>query len=186
MRNLTVDTQIAKKNLSKVNTLIPKSLLLKEDKIAKKQKKSKESNTAKIKQLFKLTDELTSKISSVTSCKSGCGNCCRINVSITQVEAELISKETGKDIKQHDFIVKSNFHGQDCSFLKDDKCSIYAYRPFVCRRQVSMLPDDYWCHPDRSLDNHVPMLEFSELSKAYYVIANESIVKDIRQWFDRA
>ena len=45
------------------------------------------------------------------------------------------------------------------------------------------MPSEHWCHPDLNLDVEVPMIEFSELSNAFYAIAARSEVKDIRAWF---
>ncbi|WP_305842238.1 YkgJ family cysteine cluster protein [Photobacterium leiognathi] len=183
MRNLAADTKVAQKNISKIQTLIPRKLLVKEDKIAKKQAKSFDSDINKLQQLFKLTDELTSKLSPITSCKAGCGNCCKINVSVTRLEAKLISEYTGKELNKSVLLVKTNYHGSSCPFLINNKCSVYSVRPFVCRRQLSVMPSEYWCHPDLNLDIEVPMIEFSELSNAFYAIAARSEVKDIRAWF---
>ncbi|EGQ7688514.1 TPA: YkgJ family cysteine cluster protein [Vibrio parahaemolyticus] len=183
MRNLAADTKVAQKNISKIQTLIPRKLLVKEDKIAKKQAKSSDSDINKLQQLFKLTEELTNKLSPVTSCKAGCGNCCKINVSITKLEAELISEYTGRALNNLVAVGKPDYHGSSCTFLIDNKCSVYSVRPFVCRRQVSVMPSEHWCHPDLNLDVEVPMIEFSELSNAFYAIAARSEVKDIRAWF---
>lgn len=184
MRNLAEDEKIAQKNIAKLHTLIPRKLSVKEDKIAKKQAKSSDNDIDKLQQLFKLADELTAKLAPITSCKAGCGNCCKINVSITEHEALIISIHTGKVIAKSLFLTsKPDFHGSPCPFLIDDKCSIYSVRPFVCRRQVSIMPSEYWCHPNISLDVKVPMVEFSELSNAFYAIAARSEVKDIRAWF---
>lgn len=183
MRNLAADTKVAQSNMSKIQTLIPRKLLVKEAKIAKRQAKSSDSDINKLQQLFKLTEELTSKLSPVIPCKSGCGNCCKINVSITKLEAELISEYTGRDINKSVALGKPDYRGSSCTFLIDNKCSVYSVRPFVCRRQVSVMPSEYWCHPDLNLGVGVPMIEFSELSSAFYAIAARSEVKDIRAWF---
>jgi Fe-S-cluster containining protein len=183
MRDLAKDTKLAERNVAKLQSLIPRKLLVKEDKIAKKQAKSSEGEIDKLKQLFKLTDELTSKLSSITSCKSGCGNCCHINVSITEHEAKILADYTGSELENSSSLVRPDFHGSPCPFLSNEKCSVYLVRPFVCRRQVSVMPSEYWCDPSLSLDVEVPMVEFSELSNAFYAIAARSEVKDIRQWF---
>lgn len=183
MRNLDADKKIAYRNITRVQALIPKKLLLKEEKIAKKQANSSESDINKLQELLKLTDQLTSKLTPITTCKPGCGSCCKINVSITKIEAQLISQHTGREPNKSLFLNKSDFHGTPCTFLIDNKCSIYAVRPFVCRRLVSVMPSEYWCHPELSLNVEVPLLNFSELSKAFYAIASRSEVKDIRAWF---
>ncbi|MFZ3401645.1 hypothetical protein [Vibrio harveyi] len=48
MRNLAADTKVAQKNISKIQTLIPRKLLVKEDKIAKNQAKSSDSDINKL------------------------------------------------------------------------------------------------------------------------------------------
>ncbi|CAK1951801.1 conserved hypothetical protein [Vibrio crassostreae] len=183
MRDLKQDTKVAERNVTKLQSLIPRKLQVKEDKIAKKQAKSSDDEVEKLKQLLKLADQLTSKLSAITFCKAGCGNCCHINVSVTEHEAQIISSFTGLELKEPLSLVKPDFHGTPCPFLVNEKCSVYSVRPFVCRRQVSVMPSEYWCHPDLSLDVNVPIVEFSELSNAFYAIAARSEVKDIRQWF---
>ena len=71
-----------------------------------------------------------------------------------------------------------------CSFLKDNKCSIYAVRLYMCRRFVSVMPNEYWCNSDRNLDINTPQLGFSELDKAYHSLKKGS-VKNIRKWLKR-
>jgi len=76
-----------------------------------------------------------------------CGLCCADtdhklrHILLLESEAEEISAETGKTIEE--FANESNgtqpyiyemkkFEG-DCVFLKDNKCTIYALRPLICR-----------------------------------------------------
>lgn len=183
MRDLAADLKIAEKNQAKLKTIIPRKLQIKEAKIAKKLAKSSESDIEKLKQIYKLTDDLTARLSPITSCKAGCGSCCNINVSVTEPEAEIIAQHTGRTLQSTNPIIKPNFHGLPCPFLNLNKCSIYSVRPYLCRRQLSIMPTEHWCHPDQSLDVEVPLIDFSELTKAFAGIAEKNTILDIRQWF---
>jgi Fe-S-cluster containining protein len=37
-------------------------------------------------------------------------------------------------------------HGPGCTFLREDVCQLYAYRPIACRMHYSLSPR-YWCDP---------------------------------------
>jgi Fe-S-cluster containining protein len=83
------------------------------------------------------TPEQRESISRSLQCPAGeCGECCRYDrVAITESEYKLISEnvrqrilvETDRDGKMY---LKS---AGGCQFLKNDACTIYNFRPTVCR-----------------------------------------------------
>lgn len=79
-------------------------------------------------------------------CKGLCTNQCTI-IGMAKGEWDDIVKRTG--IRPH--LTDSG----DCSFLKDGKCSIYQFRPLVCRLFGSVDNDalrcEHGCLPDKPL-----------------------------------
>lgn len=74
-----------------------------------------------------------------SSCKAGCSHCCKMSIQLTPIEAEFIGNRLHipVDIENRFFLtLDSNF--PPCPFLDaDDKCKIYAFRPFTCRTYFS-------------------------------------------------
>ena len=101
---------------------------------------------------------MTSEIADVraphVACVGKCADCCRMNVSISGLEAKLIAEATGRkaatveDSIRHE---QGRFVGVACPFLRDDLCTIYEHRPLVCRNHASFYPTAKWCMPEHSL-----------------------------------
>jgi hypothetical protein len=84
-------------------------------------------------------------------CRSGCADCCTSvgNVDVTTLEGLIIlkhlqdmpdshKKELDKKLKDNRKLKNESKYAR-CAFLKaDDTCSIYAVRPFSCRRLYSL------------------------------------------------
>lgn len=70
-------------------------------------------------------------------CKKGCSDCCRYDVLITTFEAEYIMINTGKQINRSENYTRNNT--STCPFLDNNNaCSIYNYRPMICRMYHSL------------------------------------------------
>lgn len=65
------------------------------------------------------------------SCARGCSGCCVDDISVFEVEAELIRKKHAR------LLAEGEPHERGaCAFLDDEgACRIYAERPYVCRTQ---------------------------------------------------
>lgn len=69
-----------------------------------------------------------SGLQEVIQCKPGCYDCC-INFSVFAVEAALIAEQ----LEDHKVQIET---GADfCGLLKGTHCSVYPYRPIICRTQ---------------------------------------------------
>ncbi len=87
--------------------------------------------------LDQLTAEAAERYGSQMQCKAGCSKCCRGDFRISLVEAvslrlaieQLSSAETIEDIKRN----LSQDNTERCPLLINDKCSVYAERPVLCR-----------------------------------------------------
>jgi hypothetical protein len=61
------------------------------------------------------------------ACHEGCGICCELQ-SVSIIEAFSIWQTISSK-----GLIAANPSGQSCVFLDNDKCSIYAARPVICR-----------------------------------------------------
>lgn len=160
----------------------PAKLLKKESAIADRLSQVKLSPLKKLEAVYELLGEIGAHIAPSTPCKKGCSSCCHYEVTVSDVEVQYIEARTKhKRLKQ--VLPNEDFHGQACPFLKENYCSIYLARPFVCRRHNSLAPTPEWCAPDKSDAGDFARLESSELKKAFDALRVGSSVWDIRQVF---
>lgn len=78
------------------------------------------------------------KYSSYIYCKIGCADCCKKgDYPISQLELEYIMQGYISLDAEQKLTVQNNIKnikkGGQCPFLIDNKCSIYQYRPIICR-----------------------------------------------------
>ncbi len=168
---------------------IPHELSEREDNIQAKLANENASPRSKLRKIYNLMTDLGSAAEPYVACAKGCSSCCKMNVTISQIEANLISEKTGLNVNQlansknHD---SEEFIGIPCIFLKDGSCSIYDVRPFVCRKHVWFDTSSYWCDPQRSLEATMPMIEFSGAAAAFFDVTKKDsggIHADIRDFF---
>lgn len=96
-----------------------------------------------LKELYQKVAEFENGLSPFTrskmQCQNKCSRCCRVNISVFQVEADLITawfvglSEEQKQILKKSWLVSSE--NGVCSLLKNDSCTIYETRPLICRTQ---------------------------------------------------
>ena len=85
------------------------------------------------------------------ACKAGCAFCCSVRVEATEPEVFLIARQLREwpEARRNAVIgrmrtrvatqsVRPDGTRQDCAFLEDRQCSIYASRPGVCRKAHSL------------------------------------------------
>ncbi len=103
------------------------------------------------------------------SCASGCFGCCKSNLSVTHVEAELIREWLASHPEVKDRILgagEKRIHGEEyCRYLdKAGNCEIYPVRPVICRSHgaPTLIPASA-DQPD-SLTADICPLNFQEVS----------------------
>jgi len=170
----------ARKNYAKLTSQYPPSLQQREDSLLQKLQNSKLGRLKKLELLYSEMEAIYEFIHKFTACKKGCNHCCHYEIAITDLEIEYIkSKVKTKKIKPSPF-------GQACPFLKKGICSIYEYRPFICRRHLSIADTANWCELDVCNEYEFPLINLSEIDKSYaYLIGRQGMgsLVDIRQAF---
>ena len=78
----------------------------------------------------KLSAQLENIHQSHLACRAGCDLCC-MDYSIFPVEFYSIADQLSKQNLKLDLPAVNK--GENCAFLKDHKCTIYAERPIICR-----------------------------------------------------
>ena len=184
------DYEIAKRiawdNLSDISKQIPPTLFDREKRLVETINKSGGTPMVKLRRLYSFMDELFGFVAKYTPCKKGCSHCCYIKVEISAIEAEYIEKSLG--IKQNPHPIETNCFGTPCPFLKDNSCSIYELRPFVCRKHVVLFDNPKWCDIDICNLHLFPKIVFTEVDECHNLITlNDGNVQsyDIRQLFTK-
>ncbi|HGN3115172.1 TPA: YkgJ family cysteine cluster protein [Pseudomonas aeruginosa] len=161
---------------------LPAQLIKKESSIADRLAKARISPLKRLEAIYELLGEIGAYVAPSSPCKKGCSSCCHFGVTVSEVEIQYIETNT-KHRRLKQILPKADFHGQACPFLKNNACSIYSARPFVCRRFHSLAPTAEWCEPDKSFAGEFPLLKSSELETAFDALRVGSPVLDIRQVF---
>lgn len=182
--NPKIAIEYANINRGKMIRLFPASLAEKEDSLYRRILKSKGNALNKLSSLFSEMNEIYTHVNKFTPCKKGCSHCCYIPVSISELEVEYI--EQSLKTKRNAFSKYDKTQDKPCPFLKNNACSIYDVRPFVCRRHVVLTKSSYWCELERCNQEIMPLLNFTEIQKSYYYIINGSgkdKIFDMRELF---
>jgi len=176
--------RIADRNWDNIAEGMPSSLERKAERLFESLSAGKDTLYEKLEKLYIFMDELYSFVGKFTPCKKGCSLCCYNEVAISLLEAEYIEKFIG--IKQSLNLDTQNFRGTPCPFLEDGACSIYKYRPFVCRRHVALFDNPNWCQFDVDDQYVFPQIRFSKVEESYaFIIVSSGAIStyDIRQLF---
>lgn len=144
------------------------------------------SRLIKVKTIFEAADDIIAEISPLSVCKKGCNHCCYIDVPITEIEAKYIEKNTGKVVRLNHGNYKPHGKRTPCTLLgSDGACSIYSYRPLVCRAYLTFDSPTY-CQ-ENSIDHvtydsraHPNLMKLGEV---LIQLNNASGFKDIREYF---
>ena len=150
--------------------------------------------------------------SEVAACRRGCAHCCHISVQITEIEASLISKHSGKPVStnpadgvrlleglaseeggewlmraQQDSV--SAHTGVACPFLgPGNDCTVYEVRPLACRLHLSLSDDDVPCRLSGSEggETGAEVLYVNTMARKVndaVILGVDQKVADIRDWF---
>lgn len=168
---------------------IDPKLSAREDALPTELRRVNASVSTKLHRVYAVVDELTAAARPFVACSNGCSACCHMNVMISETEAQMIAKETGRSpapllhSRRHGL---AEFSGEPCPFLRESVCSIYEQRPFACRQHLSFHTSDYWCRPEHSNEREMPLVRFSAAEQAYFAVTGfgaRGVFADIRDFF---
>jgi hypothetical protein len=142
-------------NVQAFNKRVPVALEREQQSLAKKLRKDRYRNDPHkaLAEIYDYLDRYYAYSDGLVACKKGCSYCCHMPVVVSQVEAEYIAKQTGIKAatiqpKNPEDIVEWVDRDKPCPFLRNDMCSIYAFRPMNCRTHVSFENSNEKCHFD--------------------------------------
>lgn len=168
---------------------IPRSLVELEDALPGIMARAPGSARTKLTRIYKVMDQLSSVRAPFVACGKGCADCCRMNMSMSSLEARTVSQATGRAfVEQSESVLHPDgkFVGVSCPFLVDNACSIYEIRPLACRRHASFHTSAAWCTPEEMLVQKVPLVRFGGIDEAFSITsANRRtfVVADVRDCF---
>ncbi len=154
------------------------------------------SRRTKIFKIQKIMSEVREISAGLAACRSGCSNCCHQRVMLSQTEADLIGQNIGRPAVQlrRDYkMIDVTEYNQTtpCTFLVDGACSIYEFRPVMCRHFVNLDIDNLLCsfeNWDLGKSNdpdylEVPTVKSAPVLAAYQQISGTDLYGDIRDFF---
>lgn len=170
---------------------VPKSLLTREDALTSDVARENASARSKLRRVYSVMDEISAYRADHVACRRACSACCRMNITITSLEAGFIAASTGRAAAQ---IITTIAHAQDkfvgrpCPFLVAEECSIYDSRPLACRKHASYFTTEKWCSPPYLNSVKAPLVRFGGLDEALTVLSTRRgspVFADIRDFFGR-
>lgn len=124
---------------------------------------------------YQLADEMKAMMDPFVVCSAGCSHCCRRPTLIYQHEADAIAERTQCKAQQLQYRpmrdvldTAKTFLGQPCPFLVEDRCSIYASRPLICRLHNSLHDDPEDCRIGPSGELKAVMSVDPDFVEIYY------------------
>lgn len=114
----------------------------------------------KLKKLDELADDIGAALAKHTPCHERCSSCCKMVTMVYEHEAERLATASGLKMRRLPYSspdvaqqMAQRHIGKDCPFLIENRCSVYADRPIICRLHNSL-------HKDASLcDVNAPILQ---------------------------
>ena len=183
--------EIAKNNYEAFLAAIPVEVHRREEKLASELRLMNAKPIVKLARIRKSVETLFAYTEGYVACKMGCAYCCHQAVDISRLEAEFIQDKTGIMYAQvsnpplRDPLTFSE--KTPCPFLKQGVCSIYEYRPLICRLAVNLDRDPYWCKFENwhNPGGAVPKPTFHSIYDAYSELNVKagSVMADIRDFF---
>lgn len=179
----------SRSRLTEFISAMPKDMDVRDDVIAGQLRRDNSSAKSKLGKIYALMAEVSQAVQPYIACGKGCSDCCKMNVSISIIEAERLSTVTRKPMAVVKHPVRHSegeFSGVPCPFLVDDVCSVYEVRPYACRAHYSFDTSAYWCHPERSCKGEMSLLQMGGARQAYDDIVTSSRLRgfaDIRDFF---
>lgn len=181
-RQLIIAQEAAEKNLDRIKRALPGDLITKEMEFPVHLRRLPGEPIDKLLSLYHFMDEIFEFVHKFVPCTKGCSRCCLIPIHMSALEAECIMRASGIVSLPNDYL--ESVEGMPCPFLTKGACTIYQFRPYVCRKHVALFDDPRWCEP--GLKHRFTNIGFSGIQVAYLELVQqtgEHAFKDIRQFF---
>lgn len=152
------------------------------------------STKAKLGKFRALAERIADAVRPSSVCSDGCSHCCYIPVSMSQSEAGWIGAATGikpadvpRRTAQEYADQQDDFLRVPCTFLNDDRCSIYEFRPLECRLHFNISASPMFCDTSiRSEESVVPNVDLSVFWIAYASLTATIAYGDLREFFPKS
>lgn len=139
------------------------------------------SAKSKRRKVIAIANRVTAALEPYVACKPGCSACCHMNTMIYEHEAIRLAEVTGRKMIRLPYrpldqvaLDGYKFNGKPCTFLVENKCSVYDDRPLVCRTHHSLRDDASQCSMNLT-DNHVrPPMYDPDILEVPYMALNGS------------
>lgn len=172
--------EVARQNLDKIKRNIPPYFRTRIESLYKNSPNYNLDPLKRLEALYKEMDIIYSFVQQFSPCKKGCDHCCYYEIAISDIEVQYIERNV--NITEIKGKIKSR-HNKACPFLNEGVCTIYQYRPFFCRRHLSLTNSERWCKENICNKYNFPLIEFPEIDQCYADIISSSSVRDIRDAF---
>lgn len=129
----------------------------------------------KVSSIYAYLEKYNEFVATFAVCEQGCNACCSIDVSMTRLEAEMISLKTGHEMDRGSSQTRGH-RGKPCTFLAEDgSCSVYDVRPFNCRT-FHTLDDPKYC------STNIKHVVYGSADANY----NSTILAGLAEWLGKA
>lgn len=148
--------------------------------------------TSRVMMLRHVAGQWSATVAENAACRRGCSHCCHIPVSLSETEAKLIAKRTGRQLmrplKPERLGARSDSsdavgYQKPCVFLKDGRCGIYEDRPFACRTLLNVDDVPTLCELVPGVAVPVPYANATPLTAFLVQAVQNDDFADIRDWF---
>lgn len=139
------------------------------------------SARSKRRKFIAISIRMTAALAPHVACKPGCSHCCHMNTMIYEHEAIRLADVTGRKMvrlpyRPRDVVVMvgDQFNRKPCTFLVENKCSVYEDRPLVCRTHHSLRDTSNACSMDIPAAQHLrPPMYDPDILEVPYMELNE-------------
>lgn len=141
--------------------------------------------------MMALIEEAAALVAPLTPCKAGCSHCCKMAVTISNHEAQIIAdhlkiEHNNPPMNMDRDSMVDRYMGAPCPFLKKGVCSIYEVRPLACRTHFNLSAYPQVCDVIEYPGNDVPNLDWRTVWGAAAFIhceAEDPVFADLREFF---
>jgi len=122
----------------------------------------------RLNKLIQIAGQVQAALSPYMACHAGCSHCCHMGTLIYAHEAERLAAVSGREMipvrhRPRDQVIAlvDNFHGRPCPFLRNNRCSVYNDRPFICRVHHSLNTNPQDCSLSLPPDKKPPVMMYN-------------------------